>query len=58
METRSKPATVGKTAGLSAKKTGVASGHVFFSDKEETTVGTQSGLGKLTGRGVKRRASK
>ncbi len=54
METRSKPATVGKTAGLSEKKTGAASGHVFGQTGDGMIPGEKSGLAKVTGRGLKK----
>ncbi|MBI5072461.1 hypothetical protein HZA99_01445 [Candidatus Woesearchaeota archaeon] len=52
METQGKAqATVGKTKGLSAKKTGAASGHVFRQTGEGVMVGQQSGLATVAGGG-------
>ena len=55
MENRGKvQSTVGKTAGLSAKKAGSASGHVFRITGDDSVAGERSGLAKVTGRGLKK----
>ena len=45
-------ATKGKTSGLSAKKAGAASGHIFRTTGDGQS-NKKSGLAKVTGRGKK-----
>lgn len=48
----------GKTKGLSTLKTGAAAGHVFRQTGDGVIPGQNSGLAKVTGRGLKKRTSK